>query len=229
MDVAPPLSAYGIAATPQSTVVGSTPTPSPSTPVPLLPTAGDSIWYEDVSVLPRRWTEFFPQPEQTAEERVNALVRLIVYATLAAYVYNREGRTLVLGLGAAAVVSLAFSHGVGGGRERYPGGPPQGPQPACQRPTADNPFANVLLTDLGKPPRPPACPYDSVKPEITDAFNTGLFRNATDVYSQENSQYQYYTMPVTTGIPDTTAFRNFLYGGMRSCKQDAAACPSRVF
>ena len=87
----------------------------------------------------------------------------------------------------------------------------------------------MLLTDLGKPDKPPACAYDTVRDEVRDNFNAGLFRNATDVYERENSQYQYYTMPVTTGIPDTTAFRNFLYGGMRSCKQDAAACPSRVF
>ena len=208
-------SAYGVV----------TPTPAPAAFA--APPPGDKIWYEDVGVLTRRWREFFPRPEQTPVERVNALVRLILYATLGAYVYNRETRTLVLGLGAAAVVSLAFSHR---SHERYPdGSSPQGPAPGCQRPTRDNPFANVLLTDLGKPPRPPACAYDTVKGEITDSFNAGLFRNATDVYERENSQYQYYTMPVTTGIPDTTAFRNFLYGGMRSCKEDAAASPSRTF
>lgn len=217
MDAALPLSAYGIAATTQAPAIAAAAPP------------GDKIWYEDVSVLPRRWREFFPQPEQTNEERVNALVRLIAYATLGAYVYNREGRTLVLGLGAAAVVSLAFSHGRQEGYPNNAPGAPTGPQPGCQRPTRDNPFANVLLTDLGKPPRPPACAYDSVKAEVTNTFNAGLFRNATDVYERENSQYQYYTMPVTTGIPDTTAFRNFLYGGMRSCKTEAAACPSRVF
>lgn len=206
---------------------------TPTTPVaPLAPALGDKIWYDDVRVLPARWAEFFPRPEQTPEERVNAIVRLVLYATLAAYVYNREARTLVLGLGAVAVVSFVFGHPR---RERFPaagGGAlaaAAGAPGACTRPTRDNPFANVLLTDLGKPDKPPACAYDTVRGEVRDAFNAGLFRNATDVYERENSQYQYYTMPVTTGIPDTTAFRNFLYGGMRSCKQDAAACPSRVF
>lgn len=195
---------------------------------------GDKIWYEDVPVLARRWKEFFPRPEHTTEERVNALVRLILYATAAAFLYNRELRTVVLGAGAAAVVSLAFGAGGRGGegtsRQHLAGAPlfPPG-STECTRPTRENPFANVLLTDLSKPLRPPACAYDAVKAEVRDNFNAGLIRNATDIYERENSQHQYYTMPVTTSIPDTGAFANFLYGGMKSCKEDAKACPSRIF
>ena len=184
---------------------------------------GDKIWYEDVRVLVTRWKEFFPTPEHTPEERVNALVRLIIYGTLAAYVYNREARTLVMGAGVAAVVSFAFGHGR---QERFPGTPVVEalPNKTCTPPTRDNPFANVLLTDLGKP-RPPACSYDKVKDTVKKHFNTGLFQNATDIYERENSQHQYYTMPVTTTLPDTGAFANFLYGGMKSCKEAGVNCP----
>lgn len=187
---------------------------------------GDKIWYEDVRVLPARWREFFPNAEQTAEERVNALVRLVAYATLAVFVYNREVRTLVLGAGVVAVVSVAFGHR---GKEAYP--VPQPPLVAkaaasgCTPPTRDNPFANVLLTELGKP-RAPACAYDDVKSSVKSHFNTGLLRNVTDVYEAENSQRQFYSMPVTTTIPDTGAFANFLFGDMRSCKQNPAHCPT---
>lgn len=191
--------------------------------------AGDKIWYEDVRVLVERWAEFFPNATQTPEERVNALVRLIVYATVAAYVYNRQTRTLVMGAGVVAVVSFAFSQRP---REHYPMAPvveATAPPKTCTPPSKDNPFANVLLTDLGKPSRPPACSHDAVKDTVKKHFNDGLIRNATDVYERENSQFQYYTMPVTTTIPDTDAFRNFLYGGMKSCKENAAHCPSRIF
>lgn len=193
---------------------------------------GDKVWYDDVTVLAARWKEFFPRPEHSPEERVNSLVRLIIYATLAAYVYNRETRTLVLGAGIVAVVSFAFScHRRR--RERYPTPPGASgggavPQ-ACVQPSRENPFANVLLTDLGKPPRAAACQYDTVKAAVKANFNAGLIRNSVDIYERENSQHQYYTMPVTTTIPDTGAFANFLYGGMKSCKEDASACPSRLF
>ena len=186
---------------------------------------GDKIWFEDVGVLSRRWKEFFPCAQQTPAERVNAIVRLIAYATAAAFVYNREARTLVLGAGAIAVVTFAFNHRR---NEAFPLQPlvPPGDR-ACTRPTKDNPFANVLLTDLGKE-RPPACPYDEVKGEVKQHFNDGLFRNATDIYDNENSQHQFHTMPVTTIIPDTGAFANFLYGGMKSCKEDGIHCPTRM-
>lgn len=201
-------------------------------PPQLPPLQGDKVWYEDVSVLVQRWTEFYPRPDHTTEERVNALVRLTLYATLAAWAYNRQPRTLVFGAGVIALVSFAFSSrkemlpsssgmAVAGRLLAGPG--------TCTPPTRDNPFANVLLTDLGKPSRPPACAYDAVKDDVKANFNAGLVRNASDIYERENSQHQFYTMPVTTTIPDTAAFSNFLYGGMRSCKTDAAACPTRLF
>lgn len=190
---------------------------------------GDNVWYEDVGVLLSRWSEFYPRPDHTAEERVNALVRLTLYATLAAWVYNRQPRTLVIGAGVIAVLSFAFSSR----QESFPSGVAGRLLPVtagkCTPPTRDNPFANVLLTDLGKPSRPSACEYDAVKDDVKANFNAGLVRNATDIYERENSQHQFYTMPVTTTIPDTAAFANFLYGGMRSCKADAAACPTRLF
>lgn len=189
--------------------------------------SGDKIWYEDVAVLPRRWTEFFPAIDQSSAERVNALVRLIFYASLAVFAYNRQPRTLVFGAAVIAMVSFAF----GSRQESFPT-KPSAPLVAagnakCLKPTKDNPFANTLLTDLGKN-REPACQYDSVKDDIRKNFNEGLFTNSLDVYERENSQRQFYTMPVTTGIPDTAAFSQFLYGGMTSCKEDSKHCPSRV-
>lgn len=189
----------------------------------------DEIWYRDVQVLLRRWKEFFPTPDQTSTERVNALVRLVIYATLAMFVYNRQPRTLVFGAGIVAVVSVAF----GGARsENYPAQPTTSVEQGsaqCTQPTKDNPFSNVLLGDLSNDKRPPACKYDDVRDEVSKQFNSGLFRNIEDVYDKENSQRQFYTMPVTTTIPDTAAFSNFLYGGMKSCKDNMAHCPERLF
>jgi hypothetical protein len=187
------------------------------------------VWYDDVGVLARRWSEFFPSPEHTHAERVNALVRLVAYATLATFVYNRSPRTLVMGAGIIALVSFVFSRGAQG-TETFP--KPSATlttlseNATCTPPTKNNPFANVLLTDLGAAKeRPPACQYDSVKDSITTFFNDGLFRNAADVYGRENSQRQFYTMPSTRRVPDTGAFAKFLYGDMKTCKQDQAHCP----
>lgn len=187
----------------------------------------DKAWYRDVSVLWRHPTEFFPGPDQSSEERINALVRLLLYVSIAAFAYNRNAKTLVLGGAAIAVVSLAFS-----GAEPFPHAEviqtAESRPGACTAPTKDNPFANMLLSDLAKDPnRSAACPYDSVKDDIRKHFNDGLIRNALDVYENENSQRQWYTMPVTNGIPDTGKFADFCYGNMKSCKSDQTQCVPR--
>lgn len=182
---------------------------------------GDALWLDDVHVLPARWQEFFPSADQTPAERANALVRLVAYASLAAFAWNRSARSLVLGGAVIAVVSLAAR-----GREAYPAPAvataATGPD-GCVRPTRDNPFANQLVTDIGKG-RAPACAYDGVKDEVRASFNDGLFRDALDVYEVGNSQRQFVTMPVSGDIPDTAAFARFLYGNAPSCKSDPSQC-----
>lgn len=190
----------------------------------------DKVWYRRPAELWRRPAEFFPAASQSPEERVNALARLIAYVAAAVALWRRDARPLLAGV--AALAGLSAVHAFGGGREGFsgPGRPFAESNRArggrCVRSTASNPFGNVLLTDLADDPdRPPACDYDAMKDDIEVNFNRGLFRNLTDVYDRENSQRQFMTNPVTTGIPDTLAFAQFAYGTeARGCKESPAAC-----
>jgi hypothetical protein len=74
------------------------------------------------------------------------------------------------------------------------------------------------------PLRPPACNYDDMKQDIRRNFNRGLVRSSYDVFERENSQRQYYTMPVTTTFPDVRAFTNFLGFSRETCKENTAMC-----
>lgn len=241
--------------------------------------ARDPVWYHDVRVLWRRPAEFFPSRDQTPEERVNSLVRLITYAGLAVFAYSRRPKVLLLALIAVAIVSLAYraypqlspvfrpavlraedrvergtmrrhtgTTGATGNEQFVFPSPPQprvdprhGPScrlkpdgtrvctgktaPACTWSTPSNPFANVLLTEYrDNPDRPPACEYDAMKEDVRRNFNRGLIRSAGDVFERENSQRQYYTMPVTTTYPDSTSFAMFAYGTRESCKENPARC-----
>lgn len=208
----------------------------------------DTAWYNDVTVLARRPDEFWPSRRQNDQERLNSLVRLVAYTALAIYLYRHDLKFLSFGLGAVSFLSLV--HRFGAPREGccLPGRPPVPSRPppgggaarrspaarrdgfsteACTRSTPDNPFANVLLSDLAtNPGRPPACTYDAHKDDIAKNFNKGLVRNVYDVYDRENSQRQFMTMPVTTSTPDTTAFVRFAYGsaGRATCKEDPSRC-----
>jgi hypothetical protein len=181
----------------------------------------DPIWYDDVRVLPKKWASFFPKASMTTEERTNAFVRLILYVTIALYVYNRDPRGLVFGPVLAIVVTILHQKTI---EPFYAPALPSSPStPQCKKSTPGNPFANYLLTD--NPDDPPACAYDDHKDLIRENFNRNLFRNPEDLYEKQNSQRQFFSMPHGK-IPDTKAFAEFLSGGSsrKVCKEDPTAC-----
>jgi hypothetical protein len=173
-------------------------------------------WYRDVGVLARRWDEFFPGSDMAPAEKLNALVRFIIYSAAALYMY---GRVKVLPWAAVALAIVSFVYWKTPATAAF--GSVEAGDAACHAPTRDNPFGNVLLTEYGTD-RPPACPYE--KDTVRALFNDGQVRNMTDVYERENGQRQFITMPVTTSIPDTKAFAEFAYGTGSTCKEDALKC-----
>lgn len=187
----------------------------------------DDVWYDDVTVLARRWKEFYPNASMSSAERTNAVVRFLLYATIATYLYNRDPRYVLFGFVAVALVS--FLHPVSTPRtyETYDalsGAPQRYQKQQCKRSTPQNPFANFLLTD--DPLGPPACAYDEHKESIRENFNRSLFMNAEDLWERQNSQRQFYTLPNSQKIPDTKAFAEFLSGGPSrpTCKTDPRTC-----
>ena len=216
--------------------------------------AQDEPWYRDVRTLWRRPLEFFPTRDQSHGERLNSMVRLTLYCSVALLVYSRRPRYLVLGVLIVVLASMAFAM-----RPTVPGrfipvgsspaatssgieeamtsaGPAWAAGPAsadvrgeggqaCTWSTPENPFANPLPTDYADNPlRPPACNFDDMKRDVRRNFNRGLVRSSLDVYEKENSQRQYYTMPTTTTFPDTKAFANFLGVTKQTCKENTAMC-----
>ena len=135
----------------------------------------DAPWYDDVSVLWKRPLEFFPAKDQSASERLNSLIRLAVYTSIALYAWSRRPKYLLFG--ASCVVLLSFVHKARHRREGFPsvlvGAPVLSAAPidaaeSCSRPTPSNPFANPLPGD--PPGRPPACPFDEIKAQSQEYF-----------------------------------------------------------
>jgi hypothetical protein len=200
----------------------------------------DKVWYQDLKILfGSRWYEFWPTVDQTFSERINALTRFVLYGTILMYVVRRNPTHVLVGL--AIVAILAFIHH-GRGVETFTDnslslddavfsdftapekpGVPSGP--GCIRPTTDNPFGNVLLTDItDNPGRSAACPYNDIEKEIKDKFNERLYRNVDDVYEKKNSQRQFYTMPVTSIPNDVETYREFVFGIKKNCKTNPKDC-----
>lgn len=196
----------------------------------------DPIWFKNIKVLFLRPKEIIPSKDQSDAERVNSIVRLVLYCSLAVALIRSNIMYLVLGLAIVVIISLAFALGEKKKKknESYSNLRPttvKRQKKDCSKSTPDNPFSNATVGALlGDEGRAPACSYDSpgVAQEIRKNFNKNLFRNLEDIYEVENSQRQFYTTPVTTSAPDTIAFAEFLYGSRgKTCKEDPSLCEPR--
>lgn len=95
----------------------------------------------------------------------------------------------------------------------------------CRKPTPDNPFMNPTLNDFNIKYPPEACNVDDdeIKEQIDNTFYDKLFMDVGDLFSNENSQRQFYTIP-HQNPPDQTAFAKWLYNTDNICKVNQANC-----
>jgi Family of unknown function (DUF5762) len=211
----------------------------------------ERIWFEDPRGFVRedRLAMFIPWPNSTLAEKLNALMRFAVYYAAFLFLFQRTYAVLYIPLVVALVTYLVYRadatgarpRGGGGGgedddyggrEERYAdaadgrgggrGAAAVSASAACDKPSRDNPFMNVLVTDYSeRPERPPACDLTlrAVKREAESNFEANLYRDVDDVFQRRSSSRQFYATANTTIPNDQTAFAQWLYGGARSGKQ----------
>ena len=78
---------------------------------------------------------------------------------------------------------------------------------------------NYTLTD--NPKRGPACKsYNNleIQEKIEDDFDVNLYKNVGDVFNKNNSQREFYTMPVTQSSNNQKEFAEWLYNTGPTCK-----------
>lgn len=191
-------------------------------------------WFQDIGALAREPAVFFPARRHSPAQQLNALVRLVLYATAAMFLYNQSAKVVYLGLAIVAVLSLAYV-GNGGSvqltqlmmQDRNSPDVTKNPgKQICRKTTPQNPFKNTLVGEYQTPSAlQPLCEDDDPR-DVKKNFETGLFKNIEDIYDKENSQRQYFTMP-DGGVPDVKAFRDFVYGPLgrkESCKENTQVC-----
>lgn len=170
-------------------------------------------WYTSPGVIVKKPLEFFPARGMSPAERLNSMVRFVMYATIAISYYRGDPVILGMGLAAILVLSIVFAVPEVMTKKYDSGTPGYVQEKKCTAPTEDNPFMNVLAHEFGKN-KPTACPTTTATlTQSNTYFDQGLPREISDVYHNRASDRQFLTMPVAgnNGTPDTLAFRNFLY------------------
>ena len=199
----------------------------------------DPFWSEDPKILVTRarLIEFVPTSDMTWKERLNALARLSIYASLLLTMYQGKSWPLYIGLTGLLVTLFLFRFGprpvpvpTDAPNDHPTSESPNpfvpGDQPKCIPPTRNNPFMNVLQNEyIDNPTRPPACDYDAAKEQVEKHWGYNLYHDIDDaLWDRNNSQREWFTMPWTTIPNDQGSFVNWCYRTGPTCKTDQTAC-----
>jgi hypothetical protein len=190
------------------------------------------VWFDDPQQLTRsdQVLQFWPNKEQTPEDRINAASRFIIYATCIIYISRRDPRIFVLGGTILSVLYVMYKSKMI--KEGY-GISVSGDERGCQMPTVDNPMGNVLMTDYTDAPnRLEACYASSVRPFIKTylddriPYDAGRSRSSLPQYQRNAAARQFVTAPVSKIPGDQTSFAEWCYGPKngRDCRTNPELC-----
>jgi len=181
------------------------------------------LWYQDLSVLTSDIYQFFPSNNLSENERINAIARLAIYYAAIIILTGKNQNYLTV-----SVVLLLVSYMLGKS-ENFETFESKEKNKKCVRPTVENPFMNFTIADYYKDPaRPKNCPIDDVRKEMREKFHSRLIPDFNDLWGQNISDRNFYTMPVTTIVNDSVGFGNWLYGSMGQCKANGKNCLKRA-
>ncbi len=187
-----------------------------------------AFWYDDMKILFDQPDEFYPSYDMNLVQKLNAITRLALYIgiILTLLTFNYLYLYIPLGVGLFTIFIYKMQkENIEKFFADYDRSSCDLNKP-CTEPTTSNPFMNFnYITDDRF--RAPACKsFDNkqVKEEIEDKFNYNLYRDVGDLYSKNNSQREYYTMPSTEVISDQTSFAKWLYNSPPVCKEENTRC-----
>ena len=184
---------------------------------------GVQIWYADPTSAfldPDVVVKIIPQSGAPLAEQLNALMRFALYLAVLLSLYHRSlmPALYILVLASALTVAIDYHDRVKSSEATDLMEKLDVTQDdfdnLCTVPTKENPFMNVMPTDLADfPSRPQACDVTQtdVKDTMEKKFNHKLYRNSDDIYGRESSSRQFYTMPVTTVPNNQIEFAEWLY------------------
>lgn len=189
----------------------------------------ERIWYENIIgfISVDNYFVIWPSKEMTFAEQLNCLLRFSIYFAIIVLVIKKDVNILFVPISVAFFTYYVyFIDTKNKSHEKFVmdsldivKDPKTGR--TCQKPTRDNPFMNVLMTDYSKrPDRKQACSINGhVKRQMKQYFDKSLYRDVDDIYHKNASDRQFYTTPITTIPNDQTAFAKWLYGSGPTCKE----------
>lgn len=193
---------------------------------------GDKFWFEQPSIIFNldRLSEFFPNEEMNYNEKLNSILRFSIYLSVLLMIIKNNYLYVYICIVFIVLTYLLYLQNkktkkhdkttelFQSSKQDDMNGK-QYMKNTYVMPTKENPFMNLLVSDMKYNPTHKACKHNkNIKQQIEKKFNNNLYKDISDVYNRDHSQRQYYTMPSTSLANEQGQFANWLYKVPTTCK-----------
>lgn len=194
----------------------------------------EQIWFKDPSILFTKdsWNKFVPTPAMGTAEALNAVVRFTVYFSVLLFVCTSMGAYLVA-IPAVMLTTVLLHKLFPNGKviEAFLTKAKEVIQNKYTMPTKENPFMNVLLTEIqDNPNREDAAPTNrrDVKSSIQKAFQhtSDMYMDTSDVFDQAQAMRTFHTLQSAKVPNDQDSFLKWMSKGMDE-PDHSSAFPAR--
>ena len=200
-----------------------------------------NFWLNDLTVLFNRnnLLQIIPYNYLSLNDKLNSIFRLSIYFSVLMFVLKKDYRYLavILIVGILTVIVNRNSKALNIESNNSPldiinDSNSNSDTQGCKLPTASNPFMNPTFKDFEDGNLQKSCnSYDNsvIRSMENEYFNNGLYRDQTDIFNKNNSQREFYTMPVNSIINDTVKFAEWCYKTPPTCCEgNAIQCAADI-
>jgi hypothetical protein len=198
----------------------------------------EQFWFKDPAILFKKdtWSKFVPLQTMTTAEALNSVVRFTIYFSAIMFMATGEG-SYMLSIPLVMIATILLGNVFPNGKtlESFSidlNGTKVKDNREYTMPTKDNPFMNVLLTEIkDNPNRPDAAPTmrRDVKDKIYKAFQqtSDIYMDTSDLFDQAQAMRTFHTLQSAKVPNDQDGFLKWLSKGWDS--PDYSSAPPARF
>lgn len=193
----------------------------------------EQFWFKDPAVLftAENWSKFVPLQGMTTAESLNSVVRFSIYFSLFLFLANGSS-AYILTVPIVMVFTVVLYNIFPNGKTIEPFKQEKmTSRTAYTMPSQNNPFMNVILTDIpDNPNREDAAPTNrrDVKAEIYKNFQktSDIYMDTTDLFDQTQAMRTFHTLQSAKVPNDLDGFKKWIAKGLDEPDYSSAA-PAR--
>jgi hypothetical protein len=166
----------------------------------------------------------YPNINMSIEEKINAIIRLILFIGIIATLIFNDSRYILFILIIMLVSIVIYNYQMDKNKkiEKYLNDNDLDiiNNEKCVKPTEENPFMNPSL--IGNNNKYNSCSIENkhIKDNIDYFFNKNVFRETDDIYDKSLLDRQFYTVPSTSIPNNREKLATWLYERGPSCKEN---------